>query len=106
MVVMMVVMVVMMVVLVVVMVMVLIPPPVIVILVVVVVMMVMMVVIVNELYIRIFGTALSTGSSCGRVCDPQKRGGIWNGIKQFSVGVRLRKRGLTRRHLNGLSSAE
>jgi hypothetical protein len=49
-----------------------------------VVMMVMMVVIVNELYIRIFGTALSTGSSCGRVCDPQKRGGIWNGIKQFS----------------------
>jgi hypothetical protein len=74
--------VVMMVVLVVVMV--LIPPPVIVILVVVVVMMVMMVVIVNELYIRIFGTALSTGSSCGRVCDPQKRGGIWNGIKQFS----------------------
>ena len=104
---MMVVVVVMMVVLVVVMVMVLIPPPVIVILVVVVVvMMVMMVVIVNELYIRIFGTALSTGSSCGRVCDPQKRGGIWNGIKQFSVGVRLRKRGLTRRHLNGLSSAE
>ena len=72
----------------------------------VVMMMVMMVVIVNELYIRIFGTALSTGSSCGRVCDPQKRGGIWNGIKQFSVGVRLRKRGLTRRHLNGLSSAE
>jgi uncharacterized membrane protein len=103
---MMMVVVVMMVVLVVVMVMVLIPPPVIVILVVVVVMMVMMVVIVNELYIRIFGTALSTGSSCGRVCDPQKRGGIWNGIKQFSVGVRLRKRGLTRRHLNGLSSAE
>jgi hypothetical protein len=50
----------------------------------VVMMMVMMVVIVNELYIRIFGTALSTGSSCGRVCDPQKRGGIWNGIKQFS----------------------
>jgi hypothetical protein len=72
----------------------------------VVIMMVMMVMIVNELYIRIFGTALSTGSSCGRVCDPQKRGGIWNGIKQFSVGVRLRKRGLTRRHLNGLSSAE
>jgi hypothetical protein len=72
----------------------------------VVMMMVMMVVIVNELYIRIFGTALSTGGSCGRVCDPQKRGGIWNGIKQFSVGVRLRKRGLTRRHLNGLSSAE
>ena len=72
----------------------------------VVMMMVMMMVIVNELYIRIFGTALSTGSSCGRVCDPQKRGGIWNGIKQFSVGVRLRKRGLTRRHLNGLSSAE
>jgi len=103
---MMMVVVVVMVVLVVVMVMVLIPPPVIVILVVVVVMMVMMVVIVNELYIRIFGTALSTGSSCGRVCDPQKRGGIWNGIKQFSVGVRLRKRGLTRRHLNGLSSAE
>jgi hypothetical protein len=103
---MMMVVVVMMVVLVVVMVMVLIPPPVIVILVVVVMMMVMMVVIVNELYIRIFGTALSTGSSCGRVCDPQKRGGIWNGIKQFSVGVRLRKRGLTRRHLNGLSSAE
>ena len=69
------------------MMMVLIPPPVIVILVVVVVVvmvMVMMVVIVNELYIRIFGTALSTGSSCGRVCDPQKRGGIWNGIKQFS----------------------
>jgi type IV secretory pathway VirB3-like protein len=55
-------------------------PPVIVILVVVV----MMVVIVNELYIRIFCTALSTGSSFGRVCNPQKRGGIWNGIKQFS----------------------
>ena len=45
----------------------------------------MMVVIVNELYIRIFGTALSTGSSCGRVCDPQKRGGIWNGIQQLAV---------------------
>jgi hypothetical protein len=55
-------------------------PPVIVIFVVVV----MMVVIVNELYIRIFCTALSTGSSFGRVCNPQKRGGIWNGIKQFS----------------------
>jgi len=51
----------------------------------VVMMMVMMVVIVNELYIRIFGTALSTGSSCGRVCDPQKRGGIWNGIQQLAV---------------------
>jgi hypothetical protein len=58
----------------------LVPPPVIVIVVVVM----MMVVIVNELHIRIFGIALSTGSSCGRVCNPQKRGGIWNGIKQFS----------------------
>jgi hypothetical protein len=60
----------------------LVPPPVIVIVVVVVMMMV--VVIVNELHIRIFGIALSTGSSFGRVCNPQKRGGIWNGIKQFS----------------------
>ena len=53
----------------------LVPPPVIVIVV------VMMVVIVNELHIRIFGIALSTGSNCGRVCDPQQRGGIWNRIK-------------------------
>ena len=64
------------------------PPLVVVVVVVVVVVlvvaMVMMMVIVNEFHVRVLTRGLATRGGRGCVCDPQKRGGVWNGIKQFA----------------------
>lgn len=61
-----------------------IPPIVVMMVMVVIISMVMMVLVVNELHVRITARPVASRGGSGRVCDPQKRGGVWNGIKQFA----------------------